>query len=44
MDNQKVYLVTGSSGFVGFYLSKYLLDRDCQVIGIENVFSPRKKY
>jgi len=37
MDNQKVYLVTGSSGFIGFYLSQYLLDKDCQVIGIDNM-------
>jgi len=37
MDKTKVYLVTGSSGFIGFYLSKYLLDRDCKVIGIDNM-------
>lgn len=37
MDKTKTYLVTGSSGFIGFYLSKYLLDRDCKVIGIDNM-------
>ena len=37
MLNKEVYLVTGSSGFIGFYLCKYLLDRDFIVIGIDNM-------
>jgi UDP-glucuronate 4-epimerase len=37
MANKEVYLVTGSSGFIGFYLCKYLLDRDFKVIGIDNM-------
>jgi len=37
MDKTKIYLVTGSSGFIGYYLSKYLLDRGCKVIGIDNM-------
>ena len=37
METNKIYLVTGSSGFIGFYLSKYLLDRKCKVIGIDNM-------
>ncbi|MFD1173236.1 GDP-mannose 4,6-dehydratase [Oceanobacillus picturae] len=37
LDNQKTYLVTGVAGFIGFYLSKKLLDQGCKVIGIDNV-------
>ena len=37
MDKTKNYLVTGSSGFIGFYLCKYLLDNGCKVIGIDNM-------
>lgn len=37
LDNQKTYLVTGAAGFIGFYLSKKLLDQGCKVIGIDNV-------
>lgn len=37
MDKKKIYLVTGSSGFIGYYLAKYLLERDCNVIGIDNM-------
>lgn len=33
----KVYLITGAAGFIGFYLSKKLLDQGCQVIGIDNL-------
>lgn len=31
------YLVTGSSGFIGYYVSKKLLDLGYQVIGIDNM-------
>lgn len=31
------YLVTGSAGFIGFSLARYLLERDIQVIGADNV-------
>lgn len=37
MNKTKTYLVTGSSGFIGFYLSKKLLDKGCKVIGIDNM-------
>ncbi|MGD9678790.1 MAG: GDP-mannose 4,6-dehydratase [Vulcanibacillus sp.] len=37
VDNKKVYLVTGSSGFIGFYLCQRLLDSGCKVIGIDNM-------
>lgn len=35
--DRRRYLITGSSGFIGFYLSKKLLDEGCQVIGIDNL-------
>ncbi|ASL68015.1 MULTISPECIES: GDP-mannose 4,6-dehydratase [Bacillus cereus group] len=37
LDNGKVYLVTGVAGFVGYFLSKRLLEQGCQVIGIDNI-------
>ncbi|WRP06310.1 GDP-mannose 4,6-dehydratase [Rossellomorea aquimaris] len=33
----KVYLVTGAAGFIGYYLSKKLLDQGCTVIGLDNI-------
>lgn len=33
----QTYLITGSSGFIGFYLSKKLLDQGCIVIGLDNM-------
>ena len=32
-------LVTGSAGFIGFHLAKYLLQKRIKVIGIDN-FNP----
>lgn len=37
LDTNKTYLVTGSAGFIGFYLSKKLLEKGCKVIGIDNI-------
>ncbi|MGX6445630.1 SDR family NAD(P)-dependent oxidoreductase [Neobacillus sp. K501] len=37
IDTGKTYLVTGSAGFIGFYLSKKLLEQGCKVIGIDNM-------
>lgn len=37
LDPSKVYLITGAAGFIGYYLSKKLLEGGCQVIGIDNV-------
>jgi len=37
MDATKTYLVTGSSGFIGYYLCKILLENNCKVIGIDNM-------
>lgn len=37
LDSTKTYLVTGASGFIGFYLSKTLLEKGATVIGIDNM-------
>ncbi|GAB6518507.1 GDP-mannose 4,6-dehydratase [Bacillus cereus] len=37
LNNCKKYLVTGAAGFVGYFLSKRLLEQGCQVIGIDNI-------
>ncbi|GFP74224.1 GDP-mannose 4,6-dehydratase [Clostridium fungisolvens] len=37
LDTSKTYLVTGAAGFIGYYLSKKLLERGCKVIGIDNI-------
>ena len=33
----KKIFVTGSAGFIGFHLSKFLLDQDFQIVGIDNL-------
>ncbi|WP_317460128.1 SDR family NAD(P)-dependent oxidoreductase [Bacillus sp. SM-B1] len=37
LNNSKMYLVTGAAGFVGYFLSKRLLEQGCQVIGVDNI-------
>lgn len=37
LDPSKTYLITGAAGFIGFYLSKKLLEQGCRVIGVDNV-------
>ena len=36
VDTQKVYLVTGSIGFIGYFLCKSLLEKGCRIIGVDN--------
>ena len=33
----KTYLITGAAGFIGYFLSKKLLEMGCRVIGIDNI-------
>lgn len=37
LDIDKIYLVTGGVGFIGFHLSKSLLDKGAVVIGFDNL-------
>lgn len=37
LDSSKTYLITGGAGFIGFYLSKALLEKGAKVIGIDNL-------
>lgn len=37
LDINRTYLVTGAAGFIGFYLSKRLLEQGCKVVGIDNL-------
>lgn len=36
-NNQKVYLVTGCAGFIGFHLSQRLINQGAKVVGIDNL-------
>jgi UDP-glucuronate 4-epimerase len=36
-NTKKIYLITGSAGFIGFYLSKRLLGQSCRVVGMDNI-------
>jgi UDP-glucuronate 4-epimerase len=37
VDTTKTYLITGGAGFIGFYLSKALLEKGAEVIAIDNL-------
>ena len=37
LDINKTYLITGGAGFIGFFLSKSLLEKGATVIGIDNL-------
>ena len=34
---QKTYLITGAAGFIGYYLSRTLLQKGYTVIGLDNI-------
>ena len=33
----KNILITGSAGFIGFHYSKYLINKNFKVVGIDNI-------
>ena len=35
--NNQTYFITGAAGFIGFYLSKHLLEAGGTVIGLDNM-------
>ncbi|MED3689595.1 GDP-mannose 4,6-dehydratase [Peribacillus butanolivorans] len=37
LDLNKTYLITGAAGFIGFFLSRKLLEQGCRVIGVDNI-------
>lgn len=37
LDTGKIYLITGGAGFIGFHLSKSLLEKGARVIGFDNM-------
>ena len=37
LDINKIYFITGGAGFIGFFLSKALLDKGARVIGFDNM-------
>ncbi len=37
LDENKVYLITGGAGFIGFHLSESLLKKGARVIGLDNM-------
>jgi UDP-glucuronate 4-epimerase len=46
-DKSKKYLITGAAGFIGYFLTKRLLEQECLVIGIDNInnyYDVRLKY
>lgn len=37
LDSNKRYLITGGAGFIGFYLSRALLEKGAEVVGLDNL-------
>lgn len=37
LDPSRTYLITGAAGFIGFFLSRKLLEQGCNVIGVDNI-------
>ena len=47
LDRNKVILVTGAAGFIGFHISKQLLEKGVKIIGYDNIneyYDVRLKY
>lgn len=47
LNTDKTYLITGAAGFIGYFLSKHLLEQGCKVVGIDNIndyYDVRLKY
>lgn len=45
-DMRETILITGAAGFIGYYLSKRLLEQGCNVIGVDNMndyYDPKLK-
>jgi UDP-glucuronate 4-epimerase len=37
LNPNKVYLITGAAGFIGYFLSRKLIEQGCRVIGVDNI-------
>lgn len=37
LDPSKTYLITGAAGFIGYFLSRKLLEQGCRAIGVDNI-------
>lgn len=37
MDTEKIYLITGAAGFIGYYTCRSLLEKGCRVVGLDNI-------
>ena len=37
LNQSEKILVTGAAGFIGYYLTKRLLEQNCTVVGIDNL-------
>ena len=37
LNTSKTYLITGAAGFVGYYLSRALLEQGCKVVGVDSI-------
>ncbi len=36
-DSEKIILITGAAGFIGYHLCKYLLEKEFTIIGLDNI-------
>ena len=37
LHRNKIFLVTGAAGFIGYFLAKRLLEQGCRVVGVDNL-------